>query len=1218
MSHTLSRLPGFPTEDRFSARQRFFCWTAGILAILLKAPTLFLQPRLWAEEASLYLVYARDHGLLEGLFFIPTTTGSAGYLLLAANLPAVIAGRLLPLEWAPWVTTSMALAVHGSALAVVLFGTSHYWRTPVQRLLACALIIAGPPIFGEVWLNTINAQIFCGLSAVLLLGEDFSGASLRRRRFFRAVLIFCALSGPYTAFLAPLFLLRWYFDRHPEAGLRAAIVGGAAAFQAACFLWVSRDFALLRGHFELGPWGLRSLRVLEHYVLRPVLGRDTASWTIHGLCREVGGGPCSDSPALMGWGSFLILGLLLLGLTWPLRRRPGMLLAGSFLCLAAAVSVSTGPAQGMGRYAVLPGLVFLLLLVQGAGSGPRFRRYLCGALAAGALVVGLASYRQELLPGALGQAPGRPDWQQEVARWREDDQPPLAIWPYADSPWHVYLRSRRDPGQLRGSQAPPFRIVSVGPWTQHRLAVERWPQTFRILLDLTASGPPEQVDVELRLLDREGEVLGLAVLKDFRPGAVRQFFLGPRHFRQTSEVGEPSAAGAELRNFEAVRSIALAARSRRPLPTRVDVQRLAWSFEVEGLLEPWLPVDRTLLYLGFVMVILWAGIRLAEIRADVPPRRELLLKSLLVTLVLLPGLCFYVGLRDGAVAFVLYREPKRIAILLLGWIFLMAAAWILRPSRRELAQVLLGPIFLTWVAFMGTLALTHRQALVGENFLYEGHQYLLLTLLLLTLGVWARRDPSLPRLVCTGVAFSLALTSLVSFLQWGLEIPFLPPIDPELGTVHPSFMGYKNPMALALLGQIFLVAERALRSRASTPRRWWRLLLVAEALLLASMESRTAYLALAVGMIVLLALGLRRRPTRRNLLRVTAAAGLLGILFLSVWTFSPSARQRIASLGALLRHPGAYGETDRGTYLRNTLQMVSHQPLGVGLGDWQSWYPVYRLHNRSRAFTGTHQVRRAHSDHVQFLGEAGWGGLALWWTFLGILIYSVGRRALAGSRREFLPFDGFLAAQIVAVVVAMAGDYFLEMPFHKFLFVLLVFLALPRGIREETPPPSQQPVGGIPWIPLAVTALALLVLPRVAGEGKKIVLDATLSSELQTFASQLRTHPGAARKRAEHILELGERFQSLPGHSKTFFRQYLQLAQTAAWAGRPLKAHRWAQQALRLHPYSPDAFALMAAISREPSLARRWRDAHRFLMDEATDGYSHPLPPGHPLAQDLQ
>ena len=105
-----------------------------------------------------------------------------------------------------------------------------------------------------------------------------------------------------------------------------------------------------------------------------------------------------------------------------------------------------------------------------------------------------------------------------------------------------------------------------------------------------------------------------------------------------------------------------------------------------------------------------------------------------------------------------------------------------------------------------------------ENFLYEWNQYLLILLLLIAGLVTSRQGSTLPRLVVLSVVGSLAVVTGIGVIQWFLELPILKPIDPGLGVAYPSLMGYKNPAALAVLGQFFLLI--GLLAKPSISLRW--------------------------------------------------------------------------------------------------------------------------------------------------------------------------------------------------------------------------------------------------------------------------------------------------------------------------------------------------------------------------------------------------------------
>jgi O-antigen ligase len=189
----------------------------------------------------------------------------------------------------------------------------------------------------------------------------------------------------------------------------------------------------------------------------------------------------------------------------------------------------------------------------------------------------------------------------------------------------------------------------------------------------------------------------------------------------------------------------------------------------------------------------------------------------------------------------------------------------------------------------------------------------------------------------------------------------------------------------------------------------WTLLLGLELVYLATLQSRTAYLALAVSALLALVVGRARhlhREGERGRLAPRGAAAVLAlgaVLVVLVASLHPGARGRLATMGRILASPASYLETDRGLYLRATWSMVREHPFGVGLGDWQTHYP---LHRPREAFGGPedlHRVRRAHSDHVQMLGELGWQGLAAWWAVLGTALVLAGRSFWRSGRRRRSP-----------------------------------------------------------------------------------------------------------------------------------------------------------------------------------------------------------------------
>lgn len=574
------------------------------------------------------------------------------------------------------------------------------------------------------------------------------------------------------------------------------------------------------------------------------------------------------------------------------------------------------------------------------------------------------------------------------------------------------------------------------------------------------------------------------------------------------------------------------------------------------------------------------------------------LDTLLWGTVAIPALAFAYGTRDGQVAFVLYRDPKLVAVQVLGWLFLAALFWSRSADLRlsHLTAKLLRPPW-AWLSLFLTYGLvTLLWVAVPENLLLELAQYALLLLLVLALDAWTDRNPAVSAIVQRGLVLSLGAATLVGVIQGAFPLQVLSPVDPGSGVANPSFMGYKNPMALFLLGQIFLLGHLAVSREAGRTRRLLVLLLAVELVYLASLKSRTSYLALAGSVAFLIVLlAVRERFGRRLILASLGTAVLLG-LFAVVLRVDPGARQRVDSAFAYIARPAAYLESDRGTYLLNSLNMVRHNPWGVGLGDWQTQYPVYRLHNRYVYFSETEQVNKAHSDHVQFLAEIGWPGLALWIGFWVALLAPLVRRYLHSGD----PGTLLLAAQLAAFGIAMMTDFVVEHPYGKLQFLLVAFLA----VRATSDPPQAQEVSGPASRALAwgVTALAIIFVALSLSMARKVYLAAAMTERYQEALDR-----GGDPRLLEEASRLGQSFTRLPGHTRDLCADYLVLADTSLRLGEKTRARAYAREALRLHPYLPNAMRLLENL--EPERAAAWHRATEYVLHEATRGPAGPLSP---------
>jgi hypothetical protein len=179
-------------------------WTpiAGIV-LFMRYPDWFMRPRLWAEDFLRFFMDARCDGpaaILEAY---------SGYLHLLPRLIA-LAGAWLDPSRIPSFYAYSSLAL---TLLVVARVFSPRLDLPCKPLIALAIVAA--PHTGEVFLCVTNIQWITALALVLtlLMGDPADALDWARDI---AILLFAGLTGPFSLFLLPFFVLR-ALDRSTRA-----------------------------------------------------------------------------------------------------------------------------------------------------------------------------------------------------------------------------------------------------------------------------------------------------------------------------------------------------------------------------------------------------------------------------------------------------------------------------------------------------------------------------------------------------------------------------------------------------------------------------------------------------------------------------------------------------------------------------------------------------------------------------------------------------------------------------------------------------------------------------------------------------------------------------------------------------------------------------------------------------------------------------------------
>jgi O-antigen ligase len=437
----------------------------------------------------------------------------------------------------------------------------------------------------------------------------------------------------------------------------------------------------------------------------------------------------------------------------------------------------------------------------------------------------------------------------------------------------------------------------------------------------------------------------------------------------------------------------------------------------------------------------------------------------------------------------------------------------------------------------------------------------------------AAGDPQARRTLLEAVTGAAAVVSAIGLVQHLYPSAIAMPVISAPGATF----GNRNMAGEAVAMSLPLGIGALLSTRGRQRRTAIGLSLAIELVYLAVTRTRGAWLGGAAGVLTVIAL-LRPRLSRRGL-AVAGAAGALAVLGAllpgRVIPRDVGDRKRAASgveVAEWSFDPRSTAVRTRlGFWRRSLLMWRDHPVLGVGPGNWPVLFPRYAEPGAARegALTATLAPRQAHNDFVERLTETGVLG------FAGFLVLVAGtaiatRRRLATGDADARPAVAGAAGALVALLAEGITEFPLDMP----ATVMLAGVAL--GLIAGERPRLTAGVPGSELRPARAVGAAVAAL---------LVLGALVRAERQVRVSywlgraEGELHAAADREAAGRAMPALERAASTAASTSGYgsFLAVLRTAQTQMRLGNGDAAAKAAREALRIEPYTPNAWGTLAA-----------------------------------------
>ena len=396
-----------------------------LIIFFYRSPYIFLNGRFMAEEGTIFFANAYKHGFLYSLFFVDF---NSGYLNLWANLSGIIS-NFFSLLLAPIISNYLALIPKIMILYLSLYKNSFLFNGFVYKILFCLIVFLSPLNVPEIWLNSINSQIFFCIIAFILCFLKYSKDS---KNYFYLMLIFLSgLTGIYSCVLLPIFYYKFFVYKTKQDLLNFIVLSFCTISQLAIVVYAKTSNLIYSGKLNFIDTEIL-ISYAYNVLIKIFIGTSLTKYIYYNYL-NIGLFTLVVSAIIVIFIICLLLIYLIKRINLINLNDKIIILSLFYALLATSVIVMIGAIdkQVAGRYAALPAFYTLsLTLVFFKIFSDDKIKYLFLCLLFFSILSGAYEFRPPKEHNHYIDCNGCPNWTNEVNKFYNDKDYILKIWPY--------------------------------------------------------------------------------------------------------------------------------------------------------------------------------------------------------------------------------------------------------------------------------------------------------------------------------------------------------------------------------------------------------------------------------------------------------------------------------------------------------------------------------------------------------------------------------------------------------------------------------------------------------------------------------------------------------------------------------------------------------------------------------------------------------------------